>query len=326
MTFPQKEKLMEIYIKNEVFQEMYEYAHWANEHFRSEIAGWGHYSDDKGIYKLAPLQKQIVSGAEVEQFPNDILNDVKYDISDLVVRWHSHVNMSCNPSKQDENQIEEIMELWDFAINIIINLKGDYSAYVYYKKMGRFKINPFASEKIKLIPYFSNASKSKEVKERLQKYSPPLLPPSKHKNNNKDVFPAIDYYDDIYNDYYNGFETPPNVESGNLFDSTENAIRLEANNFYKERVNFIYYICQKFPELYKLIHSDPNPKLGTIFSDIKDNSIVTIKVKNDMNETQVKKDSLITFPYWYVWRKSKNLQNISRNEVEKFLRPAVDKI
>ena len=69
------DKKIDITIDPAVLNKIFTYAHYADKHYGSEIAGWGHYTKDKGIYKLAPLSEQEVSSAEVEGFPDDILEE-----------------------------------------------------------------------------------------------------------------------------------------------------------------------------------------------------------------------------------------------------------
>src|SRR5690606_2508550 len=121
---------MKIAISNKVMDKMFEYAAWANHHFGTEIAGWGHFSEENGIYKLAPLPKQTVKGAEVDSFPTEITNDVNYDISDMTVQWHSHVEMGVNPSYTDKQFIKDALEIMPYLISIIVNVKGEYSAEI----------------------------------------------------------------------------------------------------------------------------------------------------------------------------------------------------
>lgn len=153
---------------------MYELAAYAEHHFQAEVAGWAH-ANENGIYKLAPLCKQIVSGAEVNNFPDDILNNVKYDISDMIVQWHSHVFMSCSPSQPDKDTIKEALGLFPAIISIIINCKNEYKARL---DIGKIKIAsgyisiPQTTFDVELVPYYDNPSVSKEVKAKLSKPKP----------------------------------------------------------------------------------------------------------------------------------------------------------
>lgn len=162
---------VKIPISAKVLYQMYEYAHSANKHFGTEIAGWGHYNKNKGIYKLAPLLKQEVSSAEVDVFPNDLLNDVKYDISDMLVQWHSHVNFSCSPSMTDQKQIEEALELMPMIISVIVNCKQEHSVMVSFKQAGAFEFQEIIKLDAVLVPYYDDRV-GKEVKSKLFKPAP----------------------------------------------------------------------------------------------------------------------------------------------------------
>lgn len=158
---------MKIPIDAKVLFQMYEYAAYAKKHFKSEIAGWGHYNAENGIYKLAPLIKQTVQAADVDTFPNDILNDTKYDIRDLIVQWHSHVDMGVTPSSTDKQNIEDCLELFPMLISIIVNCKNEYSARLDFAKAGTGLIqleldNPITID-VDLVPYYDNPKVSKEV-------------------------------------------------------------------------------------------------------------------------------------------------------------------
>jgi hypothetical protein len=133
---------IDIKIDNTVAQQIFEYAYWANVKQGTEIAGWGHWTKDKGIYKLAPLLKQTASGAEVDTFPEGIFNDVNYDISDMNVQWHSHVNMGCTPSGMsgDKGLIVKALKVFPFLISIIVNCKGEYSCELNISKRGDFDL------------------------------------------------------------------------------------------------------------------------------------------------------------------------------------------
>jgi len=124
---------MNIPIKQRVWDNMINYACAAHQIHGTEIAGWGHYTHQKGIYKLAPLCKQEVKAAEVDNFPDEILHRVDYDMSDMVVQWHSHVNMGTTPSSVDTKNIADAMKLFDTLISIIVNIRGEYSCRIDYK-------------------------------------------------------------------------------------------------------------------------------------------------------------------------------------------------
>lgn len=167
-------------IDAKVLFEMYQYAGYAKHHYKSEIAGWGHYKQDKGIYKLAPLVKQEVTGATAETSSQCIIDDVDYDISDLIVHWHSHVDMIPTPSSTDLQQIRETMELYPMLISIIVNCKNQYSARLDVRTVGGkngFRLNTAETYDVELIPYYSNNIVSKEVLKKLRKPKPPKPKP-----------------------------------------------------------------------------------------------------------------------------------------------------
>lgn len=162
-----------------VLYRMYEYAAYAKHHFGTEVAGWGHYHAKKGIYKLAPLTKQEVSGMEVDAFPNDILNDVDYDIRDMIVQWHSHVDMGVTPSGTDISNIKDSLKLMPILISIIVNCKYQYSARLDTKRIGGAIYTDLDSHitlDVELVPYYSNAEVSREVKSKLSKPKPKPIP------------------------------------------------------------------------------------------------------------------------------------------------------
>ena len=128
--------MVEIPIDAIVLDQMYRYAHSAKNIFKSEIAGWAHYNDKKGIYKLAPLLRQEAVGWEVDTFPEEILNDVHYDIHDMFVQWHSHVNFTCKPSATDKALIRKALEIMPMIISVIVNCKNEYTVNVSLKKAG----------------------------------------------------------------------------------------------------------------------------------------------------------------------------------------------
>lgn len=167
---------IDIYIDANVLFKMFQYAAYAEKHFDAEIAGWGHYNNEKGIYKLAPLLSQIVSSAEVNTFPNEIINNPKYDISDMIVQWHSHVNFSTSPSGTDKELIIDCLEQFPMLISIIVNCKHEYSARLDVSKMGAdhcmIKLEEPTTYEVNLIPYYDNAEVDKEVLKKLKKPKP----------------------------------------------------------------------------------------------------------------------------------------------------------
>ena len=167
---------VKIPIDAKVLFQMYEYADSARKAFGTEIAGWAHYNKDKGIYKLAPLLPQEVSGAEVSSFPDEHINDMKYDISDMLVQWHSHVMFSCHPSQPDNDLIKEALKLMPMIISIIVNCKGEYSATVSLKQAGVFTFQEFVKLDAELVTYYDCPNILKEVRKKCYKPKPKPAP------------------------------------------------------------------------------------------------------------------------------------------------------
>lgn len=166
---------MEIPIDAKVLYEMYEYAAYAHKHLKSEIAGWGHYHKDKGIYKLAPLLHQEAAGGDVETFPNGILNDMKYPMRDMIVQWHSHVYMSTFFSSVDITNIKDTMKLFPVLISIVVNCKNQYTARIDFSHAGAHNditLPQTITLDVDLIPYYNNPQVNKEVKKKLHKPKP----------------------------------------------------------------------------------------------------------------------------------------------------------
>lgn len=167
---------VKIPIDAKVLFQMYEYADSAHKAFGTEIAGWAHYNKDKGIYKLAPLLPQEVSGSEVSSFPDEHINDMKYNISDMIVQWHSHVMFSCNPSQPDKDLIKEALKLMPMIISIIVNCKGEYSATVSLKQAGAFTFQDFVKLDAELVTYYECPNILKEVRKKCYKPKPKPTP------------------------------------------------------------------------------------------------------------------------------------------------------
>lgn len=124
---------MKIKIEQNVFDRIFQYAKGAKLHLNSEITGWGHYTPSAGIYKLAPLREQTVTGgAQVEQVGQV---PAGYDVSDLLVQWHSHVDLPCMWSNPDEDNIKSICKLMPMLISIVVNCRGEYKARLDYSKI-----------------------------------------------------------------------------------------------------------------------------------------------------------------------------------------------
>jgi len=211
-------------INSAAFTKMFEYAFYAHKHFNAEIAGWGHYSKTKGIYKLAPLSKQIVEGVEVNNFPDDILNDIKYDISDMIVQWHSHVNGSCAPSgaNGDEGNIVKILKVMPVVISIIVNCRNEYSARLSYSSIKgstySFDLPSIISYNLELVPYYDNSSISKEVLAKCKR--PKLVIPVQA--------PLIQTEEELFDDYI-----PPFSEQYELQSSTPGFMVISSDTFKK---------------------------------------------------------------------------------------------
>lgn len=158
-----------------VLYKMYEYAAFAKFIHGSEIAGYGHFSNEDGIYKLAPLAKQTVTGGDVDVFPQAIINDVNYDISDMVVQWHSHVEMAVFFSHQDATNIKNMLGLYPFLISIVVNCKHEYTARMdirniaYGKSVFRLPEADIITYELELIPYYTNDEVYFEVEEKLHR-------------------------------------------------------------------------------------------------------------------------------------------------------------
>lgn len=174
-----------IAIDAKVMHQMFEYAAFAKHIYGSEIAGYGHYRETDGIYKLAPLTKQIVTGGDVDAFPSAIINDVKYDISDMIVQWHSHVEMDTFFSGTDQKNIKDMLKLYPMLISIVVNVKGEYRARLDIRQVsyGKHKFilpeSDIVTFDLELIPYYTNNEVYNEVKAKLRRPKPPKPPKPK---------------------------------------------------------------------------------------------------------------------------------------------------
>lgn len=147
-------------------------AYYAHHHFKSEVAGWAHWNAKKGIYKLAPLMEQEITAVEVETFPNEILSDTSYDLSDMCVQWHSHVYMGCTPSQTDNNTIKDMVEQMPLLISIIINCKMEYTATVTISKVNGLPLADIVKVDAELIPVFNDKCISKQILSKLKRPKP----------------------------------------------------------------------------------------------------------------------------------------------------------
>jgi len=191
-----------IAIDAKVLYQMYEYAAYAETHFEAEVAGWGHYNKEDGIYKLAPLLPQIVSSAEVDTFPDQLVNNKDYDMSDMIVQWHSHVYMATNPSGTDKELIKDALELFPMLISIIVNCKHEYSARLDIRKVGAdhcmINLDDPMTYDINLVPYYDNSAVNKEVKKKLRKPKPVIVQSVNNYGGNHDY----GYGEYGYNNHY----------------------------------------------------------------------------------------------------------------------------
>lgn len=162
-------------IDAKVLYQMYEYAAFAKAIHGSEIAGYGHFNNQDGIYKLAPLTKQIVTGGDVDAFPSAIVNDVGYDMSDMIVQWHSHVEMSTFFSGTDQKNIKDMLRMYPMLISIVVNIKHEYTARLDIRSVayGNQKFilpeSDIMTYDLELIPYYSSDAVWDEVKSKLRK-------------------------------------------------------------------------------------------------------------------------------------------------------------
>ncbi len=187
-------------IDAKVLYQMYEYAAFAKTIYGSEIVGYGHYREKDGIYKLAPLTKQIATAVDVESTSFGIINDVNYDISDMIVQWHSHVEMSCFFSGTDQRNIKDALKLYPMLISIVVNVKQEYAARLdirniaYGKHIMTLPEDNIVTFDLELVPYYSNDAAYNEVKNKLK---PPRKKPVRAKIFQPNKIPS--YYD-IYDD------------------------------------------------------------------------------------------------------------------------------
>lgn len=189
---------MNIPIHMDVFGEMLELANQAYEQFNSEIAGWAHYTKDKGIYKMAPLCKQIAEGMEIDTFPNDILENQNYDMSDMIVQWHSHVTLGTTPSTTDIDLIKKATKLFPLLISVIVNIYGEYSCRIDSRRIGgRYDIitEDVITIKGKLLPYVNGKRADQLAKDVAKKVS---IKPEPEVKDTLTTYKDLSYYDGFY--------------------------------------------------------------------------------------------------------------------------------
>ena len=162
---------VDIIIDFQVYHDMMEYAAWAYDHYNSEVGGYAHYNREDGIYKVAPLCKQICHSTEADVNPIDILNDPKYDMSNMNVWWHSHPRMDVSPSSKDTSTIAEWGKSMSVCIMLIINLEMEY----YCRAYARNEFGLVSEYEGKLIPYFTRSEFSKEVLRKVKKPKPKII-------------------------------------------------------------------------------------------------------------------------------------------------------
>ncbi len=160
---------MEILIKETVLNKMFAYADEAKKQFNSEIGGFAHYKNDM-VYKLAPLQRQKATAANVDIEPDELVKS-DYNMSDMIVQWHSHIDMGVTPSGTDTKNIKESLKLMKSLITIIVNCKRETFCRVDIMdpKFGQLTI------KSELVPVRNTRTidVSGEVKEKL--YKDPII-------------------------------------------------------------------------------------------------------------------------------------------------------
>lgn len=163
-------QIVRIPIKSKILYEMYAYAAYAHHIYpNSEIAGWGHYNKEDGIYKLAPLLDQEAHSTEVITDTSALL-DKKYDTSDMIVQWHSHCYMQCSPSGEfgDLGNIKKLGKIMPMVLTVIVNLKMEYHAQLDIFKIKDFDLSEQVTIKVELVPYFENDKIYKDVKKHLR--------------------------------------------------------------------------------------------------------------------------------------------------------------
>ena len=161
-----------ILIDADVYAQIQKYAYFAYEQFDSEIAGWAHYHKQDGIYMLAPLQKQIASGAEVNAFP-PFMDNNNYDISDMCVQWHSHVAMKAFWSPTDEQNIRDTIKLTKFLVSIVVNVFGEYKCRI--DTLSNFDERIQYTFNCGLQIYSNNNSYRNKVLNKLEKPKPVII-------------------------------------------------------------------------------------------------------------------------------------------------------
>jgi hypothetical protein len=272
---------MKIKIKDEVFQQMFEYAFYAKKHFSSEIAGWGHYNNDRGIYKLAPLCEQTVEGSEVNNFPNDIMNDINYDMSDMLVQWHSHVDMPCAPSGEygDLGNIKQMLKIMPSIITIIVNCKGEYSARLDTVKIegcGGIELTEPVTINLELIRYYDNDKISKEVlakcrrpekkiiEERVTAYTPTRFSTPNYEG----------YYNRVSKDY-----TPPRKDFSSYIKGD-----FKIAEILKEIANEMEYLVEKYESSHTIsivsVYTGDTILYNTRKNELKFNSIIYTSIND----------------------------------------------
>ncbi len=159
-------------IKAEVFHEMIEYAAWADHFQGSEIAGWGFYNSEDGIYGLAPLTQQNVGAATADTIPDELLKNPKINLEEMIVQWHSHVRMSPIPSDVDIANRKDIVKMSGILISIIVNLNMEYSCKLSIQRANGITFSEPIEVDAKLDLYYSNEKIADEVEKKLVEHKP----------------------------------------------------------------------------------------------------------------------------------------------------------
>lgn len=165
---------MRIKINGDVLMKMFQYADSANRYFDSEVAGWAHYTKEKGIYKLAPLLEQEISPAGVDNHKMDSILNSSYKIDDMMVQWHSHVNMKVFLSPTDVANIKDTLKLMPMLISIVVNCRGQYYAQVDISQVNGIRLDTAISIATDLSPQWNVGWVNKDIKKNLRKPKPKL--------------------------------------------------------------------------------------------------------------------------------------------------------
>lgn len=99
-------------------------------------------TDNNFLIDQVYLPKQEVTSVETDIDPDaltetylEIMNSGK-DPSTMYAWFHSHVNMACSPSGQDELQVQTFLQTLPILIRGIMNKRGDIKVDVYLRDQG----------------------------------------------------------------------------------------------------------------------------------------------------------------------------------------------